>query len=277
MIAAISIALYGLVVRAILRFFRYCSYAATGLAAFLLVAEPARAQITVAGSFIQERAAKPGELYRSSVTIRNDAEAPAEVVFSLRDIYTTADGSFAFGPAASGARSNCRWIQLSAERGVVPAKSSAAVDIVVRVPPDAGKGTFWGCVVIAEAPRALPGAEGVGVNVVTEYVVQVVTHVGEPRRTLELGAALFKDGKVLLEVSNPGDFSVRPKLWVEVRDEAGELVGRYLGEERTVYPGNATRFEADLSKLGPGSYHGRAFLDAGRRGELWRKDFSFSR
>lgn len=108
-----------------------------------------------------------------------------------------------------------------------------------------------------------------GIMQVTRYGIQVATHIAQTGESaLEIQKTdLLKtdsgDTVMHMNILNDGDLMVRPDVWVEVYDPAGEPVGRFEGSPNRLYPGTSIRQQIALGSLPPGSYRALVIMDAG--------------
>ena len=86
----------------------------------------------------------------------------------------------------------------------------------------------------------------------------------QPHGTLEK----LSEGSLLqIDLENTGEFLVRPSVWAEIYDSAGELTGRRTSDPLRIYPGCSVRHKFDL-ELSPGTYQALVVIDNGD-GEVW--------
>ena len=62
---------------------------------------------------------------------------------------------------------------------------------------------------------------------------------------------------------NTGDMLVKPEVWFELYDEAGNLQERLEGRADWVFPGGFDRVVADVAHVRPGVYEAQVVVDAG--------------
>ena len=249
------------------------------VAALLLAAAaapPARAQITVVGSAVEERAARPGETYSGTIRLRNEGREPEEARLYLSDYAFHADGRTVYAPAGSLPRSSARWVTFSPAQVSLPPGGEADVGYTVAVPADAGlAGTFWSVLMVegiargsAESGAAAPGRVRVGIRPQVRYAVQIATTLegtGAARVSFSgTRAYAAGSGKVLeLDVANSGDVAYRPELRVELFDAVGRAAGTFTSKRGLLYPGTSLRQAFDLGALPAGTYQALVVADAG--------------
>jgi hypothetical protein len=240
------------------------------LASFAPSAEAA--DLTVVGTLTRTASLAAGGTTSGTVVLHNGGTEPADVRVYPKDYAFQANGSNAFDPPGTQARSNSAWIRFTPSDVVVPAGQDASVSYVVTVPDDSTlEGTYWSTLMIEPAAPADAGEaaahSSVSVKTVLRYALQVVTEVGGGdaelafvNRQLVVGAA----GPVLdLDVANTGDVWLTPVVWAEVFAASGASLGRFDAGKLRIYPGCSARFHVPLTGLPAGQYTALVVADNG--------------
>lgn len=235
----------------------------------------AGAQIRVVGSSVQEREAAPGERYTGEIRLRNQGIEAKPVRIYRTDYLFYADGSNLYPDPGSHPRSNGDWIAVSPTDLVVPPGEEMGVTYQVTVPADPGAaGTFWSMIMveptepISDAPPE-SDEPAIGLRTIVRFGIQVATHVpGEAEHRLRLGdprVTRTDDGSrhLRFELVNEGEVGYRPKVSVEMYDEAGVLVATLEAQRGLIYPGTSALQRFDLSDLPGGSYEAVVVVDTG--------------
>lgn len=246
------------------------------LAVALVLATPmlTRAQIAVLSSTVEERVAAPGDHYSGTIVIANPTSQPQTARIYQNDYQFAADGTSAFEPAGSLARSNASWVIPQTTRIEVPANSQIAVRYTVSVPAgDSLRGTYWSAIMVeglqsdAASPRATK-QPSVQLGAVIRYAVQVATHIdftGKRSVRFTAASATTAQGKAALDVDvqDAGDRGYHPTLWVELYDAQGMLRAKAKQSRGLLYPGASLRQHFDLGALPAGAYKAVVFADTG--------------
>lgn len=245
------------------------------LAATLLAATRAQAQIAVIGNTVEERTGAPGESYTGTIVVRNLTQQDQPVRIYQSDYLFFADGTSHFDDPGTTPRSNAKWVTPTVRSLLVPPSSEMTVSYTVRVPAsDSLVGTYWSTIMVegatTEAGRSSGGRPQIGVGAVMRYAVQVATHIrATGSRKVEFANTKFitdtatKQQAFELEVKNAGERAYRPALWIEVYDEAGTLKANARQERGLLYPGTSLKQVFQLGKLAPGTYRAVVFADSG--------------
>jgi hypothetical protein len=235
---------------------------------------PARAQIAVIGSTVEERVVAAGESYVGTIVVRNLSQQDQPVRIYQTDYLFFADGTSHFSDPGTTARSNAPWVTPTVRSLLIPPQSEMTVTYSVKVPAaDSLRGTYWSAVMVEGAPneagRSSGGRPQVGVGSVMRYAVQVATHIqASGSRKVGFANSRFLTGPdsaqtFELDVVNAGERAYRPALWIEVYDQDGTLKASARQERGLLYPGTSLRQVFALGKLLPGTYRAVVFADSG--------------
>ncbi|HEX6751307.1 MAG TPA: hypothetical protein VF092_28710 [Longimicrobium sp.] len=238
------------------------------------LATAARAQVTVVGSAVEERAARPGETYTGTLRLRNDGRETEEAKLYLSDYTFSADGATRYPAPSSLPRSSARWVTFSPAQVRIAPGGEATVGYTVTVPADAAPGTWWSMLMVegiargsAESTAAAGARVRVGIQPSIRYGVQLATTLAGPAPKVAFtGARAYAaaDRKVLeVEVANAGDVAYRPELRVELFDAAGRKAGTFTSQRGLMYPGTSLRQAFELGAVPPGDYQALVVADAG--------------
>jgi hypothetical protein len=244
----------------------------SSLVIVLLVPWRASANIAVLGGLTHERVALPGESYGGTITIRNDGEEAEEVRIYPMDYLFFCDGTNEYGEPGVAPRSNAEWIELSPRQITIPPHETVDVNYRLTVPLGNNLlGTYW-CILMVEPVvdplEAQKKEDGINIQVLMRYGIQVVTHIGETgiRQIKFLNTKILREkGRRVLkvDVENIGERLLRPLVWVELYDEMGKHVGTYEGRTIRTYPGTSVRYTIDIDEVPVGTYKTLVVADCG--------------
>ena len=254
--------------------FRGAAFGLAFVVASFVAWTPARAQIAVVGSTVEERVASPGESYTGTIVVRNLTQQDQPVRIYQTDYLFFADGTSHYEDPGTTARSNAKWITPTVRSLLVPPSSEMTVTYTVKVPAsDSLVGTHWSMIMVegspSEAGRSSSGRPQVGVGAVVRYGVQVATHIRSTgSRKVEFASSKFLTNPdstqaFELDVKNAGERAYRPALWIEVYDDQGTLKANARKERGLLYPGTSLKQVFQLGKLAPGTYRAIVFADSG--------------
>lgn len=234
----------------------------------------ARAQVGIVNGLTQEKICQPGETFESYMRLKNNGPKEETVKIYQTDYSFTADGKTYYDAPGKISRSNAAWITVGAKQVTIPGSATFDVKYSCKVPADSYLvGTYWSIIMFEVVPPAqrIKSEAGkketqFGINQVTRYGVQIVTHLGETGsrslRFLNTELLQSKDGKTLqVDLENDGQRWLRPFSYVELYTEKGEPAGKVEGERLRIFPGTSVRFKFDVSSLKVGTYNALIVFD----------------
>ena len=256
---------------------RWLWHAVLGTLLFLSGAPaPSAAQVIVRGALAYETTAAPGSTYANTIVLYNEGDSSRTAAVSLRDYTFSADGTTRYDDPGTLARSNAPWIDYGGSTVTLPPEQEVEVTYQVDVPAqmdgEPPTGTYWSMLLVEplNQPQGA-AAQGIAVQQVRRYGIQVATHIretGTPELSL-LSTDLQRatGGAVLsLSVENAGTRGVRPAARVELYDASGALVLQQEASRKRIYPGTSVRYRLDLAEADAGTYQALLVVraDAGR-------------
>ena len=256
---------------------RWLWHAVLGTLLFLSgVPAPSAAQVIVRGALAYETTAAPGSTYANTIVLYNEGDSSRTAAVSLRDYTFSADGTTRYDDPGTLARSNAPWIDYGGSTVTLPPEQEVEVtyqvDVPAQVDGEPPTGTYWSMLLVEplNQPQGA-AAQGIAVQQVRRYGIQVATHIretGTPELSL-LSTDLQRatGGAVLsLSVENAGTRGVRPAARVELYDASGALVLQQEASRKRIYPGTSVRYRLDLAEAEAGTYQALLVVraDAGR-------------
>ncbi|MBI4417740.1 MAG: hypothetical protein HY563_03115 [Ignavibacteriales bacterium] len=236
------------------------------------------AQVSIVGELSQDRDARPGDQYQGTILVRNDTDEPQEAKVYQTDYLFFSDGTNRYDEPGSHPRSNAQWITFSPAYITLPPHATVNVSFSVLIPAASATplaGTYWSMLMIEGIPKSSPESSRrdakaeMGIMQSIRYGIQIATHIaGTGSRMIEFEnprvVAREKGGKVFqIDVKNIADLGMRPEVYLELFNEQGVSLGKYVGIRYRIYPGTSVRQSIDLSSVPKGSYKALVVVDAG--------------
>jgi hypothetical protein len=241
-------------------------------------ADSSQAQITVRGRLAHDLEAVPGQTVSGQVIVDNETDGPQQARVYLRDYLFFADGTNAYDPPGTMARSNAPWVQFSPENLTIPAGASATVSYSIAIPDSATAGSWWSMLMVESVdPNSAESTVGeeseqeseLGFRQVTRYGVQLAAHVREGAlRDVafdRIQLVADDDGHTWFhaDVINTGTIMLHPEVYMRVFAADGSEYGPMEGVQYRLYPGTSVQQRIDLSDLEPGTYQALLIVDDG--------------
>ena len=186
-----------------------------GITAILLVFpfSQSHAGVLILNGLSHVHQGQEGQTLAGQIVLRNPNDSPQDVRLYLRDYSFNAKGESFFPEMGSHDRSNANWIDVSETYLTLKPQEEKAIDYEVTIPTGVElDGTFWSVILVEGVipPDLNAVANGLQVNTVMRYAVQVITHLGntgskELQFTNYNVEKLDEGTNLLIEVENPGE------------------------------------------------------------------------
>ncbi len=235
-----------------------------------------KAGVSIIGGLTHEKKARPGEIYKGSVIVKNNSAEPEEVKVYQTDYQFFFDGNNNYGPPGKSERSNANWLSFNPHRLTIPPNDVSTVNYTAKVPDDPNLvGTYWSMLMVEgitksspESSQAEKGKTKIGITQIVRYGIQMITNIGDTgERNLKfLQTKLLREaeGRFLqVDIENAGQRWLRSSLWVELYDESGGYIGKFDGGGKHTYPGTSVRYKVDLTGVPQGAYKALVVADCG--------------
>jgi hypothetical protein len=242
---------------------------------FVLFLTPsAHANIVVLGDLTRDYKMKPGQTYEAMIELENRDSRLKKVQIYQTDYRYLASGDNFFPPAGTYKRSNAAWITYSPKIVSVPPGHRSQIKYLIRAPKDQTKsGTYWSMLMVQDV-RELP-SDDTGPNTLQliptfRYGVQIITQISNTGKiALEFTSVNVVNRKskrfLVIDLENKGTRHAKSDLWVEVFNNKGEKVGRFITDPGRILPGCSIRREIDISSLPKGRYTSLVISDCGHK------------
>ncbi|MCX6646883.1 MAG: hypothetical protein NTY09_11120 [bacterium] len=181
-------------------------------------------------------------------------------------------------PTGNEDRSLTEWLIFSPERMTIEPGETKDIRFEINVPVDINlNGSYWAVIFIENVPVEEPGdmtprpdAMQVGISVAFRYALQIYTTIeGTEIRNVTFRSLDIAQAEQGLDITaileNLGNIYLRPEVWLELRDTAGEVVYRQDYIDQTLLPESARNyiFEVRDLSVAPGRYLAMVIADYG--------------
>ncbi len=247
------------------RALRIIALMALGLACITANESPAAAQGFSIASIREEFLVSPGGKLIGAIPVTNTSDEPVSVRIYVADWVRVSEQTSGYGFDEEGGnepRSFLDWMTFGPERLTLEPGETREVTYEVNVPDDLElAGSYWGVIFIegipSEEPQLVPVGEGemaIGITTLFRYAVQVIATIEDT----EIREASFISLKMepaeggfnaIAVFENMGNIYIKPKVWLDLLDTAGEVVYKQEHSERTVLPESARDFVFELRDL----------------------------
>jgi hypothetical protein len=231
----------------------------------------------IVGGLTHQKQAATGETYSGSILVKNDVNQPMEVKVYQTDYTFDCNGVTFYGQSGQHPRSNANWITFTPHRLLIPPGQDKQINYNIRVPDEPNLvGTYWSIIMVEKIPETSPESTvreqieeaKISIRSVIRYGIQMITHIGDTgeRQLKFLDTKVVKDSEkrvLQVDIENTGQYWLRPMIWAEIYDDAGNYIGRFQGQKRRIYPTTSARYKVDLTQLPSGQYKALVVADSG--------------
>ncbi|MCK4719678.1 hypothetical protein KAU08_03405 [bacterium] len=244
---------------------RIIAVMALGLAYFSVYISPMQAQGFSVSFGRQEFVVEVGGTINGSVLVQNMHDEPLSVRVYLGEWLRNQEGASKYTLTEEiglESRSLAAWMLYMPDQMTVESQGERSVLFEVRMPEDEIlEGSYWGIIYVESIPDAesfdeipVEGERRIGVRTIFRYAVQIyVTIEGTEIREASFTALNIEPAEggfnVIAIFENTGNIHLRPEVWLEMTDIAGDVVYEQEHGKITVLPESAREFVFELRDL----------------------------
>jgi hypothetical protein len=246
---------------------RIITLTALALALISIWTLPAMAQNFSVQFGAQEFDVSPGDRFGGTIPVSNNSGDAVTVRIFIGDWVRVPDEADYIAMEGPGdePRSLLSWMTFSPDSMTLEPWERREITFEVNVPDDSTlEGSYWALIFVEGMPpigESLPDITseesqnaGIGIRTVFRYVIRVIATI-QDTETLDATFTAFRfepteDGFMAIATfQNNGNAYVKPRVWLELRNPAGETVYTENHIDMTVLPESARDFEFELSSL----------------------------
>jgi hypothetical protein len=229
----------------------------------------------------QEFYVNPGDSFSGTLPVNNLLAEPQVIRAYIGDWVRVAGQTSGYSfedDTGIEPRSLAKWTVISPDQLALEPNETRDIRFEVNLPDDPTmEGSYWCAIFVENVPTRAPatGVEGiegmqVGIGISFRYAIQVyATIAGTEIRDVtynSLNISQTDEGlDAIAVIENRGNIYMRPKVWLELRNTAGETVYRLDHVEQTLLPESARDYVFKVTGLsvGPGRYLAMIITDYG--------------
>jgi len=229
------------------------------------------AGIAILNGLTQEKTTSAGTVYQGFIEIQNNDDKPIDVKLYKTDLLLDSTGAKLFSEPGNFKRSNASWLDISPVYITLRPKEKRSIGYEVRVPNKMElSGTYWSVIMVegVEPIDTLNQKGMLSITTSTRYAIQVISNIENGgNRLLKFGSVKIdqnKEGnKLLVKVTNEGDFLLVPEIAMEIFDSKVKSVLNLTARTTKIYPGWTIDLEFDITPLKAGKYESVLMADCG--------------
>lgn len=228
---------------------------------------PATAQNFSVQFGAQEFDARPGDRCVGDIPVSNTSEDPVTIrIFTGDWVRVPSEGEYRAVEGPGGEpRSLLNWMTYSPESMTLQPGERREINLEVNVPEDDDtlSGSYWALIYVQGTPpvdpEALPSVESeegaIGIRTVFRYVIRVMvtiqgTETSRSATFESLGFEPIEEGfQAVARFRNDGNTHMKPSVWLELRDAAGNTVYTEEHIDITILPESVRDYMFELRGL----------------------------
>lgn len=229
------------------------------------------ASIVIVNGLTQTINLESGKEISGKIIIRNESAKSSRVKIYKQDIFAACGQNINYAEIGTNPRSLGTWLKTGVDEKLLEPREEYALYYTVTVPASAvASGTYWTVIMVEGLePIKVEESEGVKVNSVVRYAIQIVGDLGK----LDSPKLVFEDIKydgtvnaknLQFRIKNEGEFSAKTKIILEIYGATGEKLKTIEGLSKRIYPHLCNEFQIELADLQKGKYECVAIADNGK-------------
>ena len=239
---------------------------------FLLISTLGMARVTIINGLTHIHSLKPGSTTKGQLILRNDSKKEARVVVYKQDLSSICDKQIEYLEEGSQPRSLSKMLRTVVDEKVLVPQEEFVLPYLIDTPPNQlENGSYWSVLMVEVVdPVREEQANGLIVNSLVRYAVQIIGHVGTYQspilEILKIDAKdLDKSVKTLqVQVKNTQLYMATSKAILELYDTTGKKIKTVKSLDKKIYPNSCTQFELQFTDIPKGKYAGILLVDNGR-------------
>lgn len=205
--------------------------------------------------FIDDVPVAQGESVTLEFLVRNSSPDPVELRIYKTNAGNASNGGFRSGTIQEEPVGVTQWIGFETQEFTLQGSEERVFSFTVSVPADAQPGQYITALVAETAdPMPIPGSTALDQRI--RYAMSVGILVpGDLHHSFELGEPTLENHRLIIPITNTGNYLVRPAGEIGLVNESGTEVLASPMELGSVYAGNATEVVVTLpEQLASGDY-----------------------
>lgn len=239
---------------------------------FLLISTLGMARVTIINGLTHIHSLKPGSTTKGQLILRNDSKKEARVVVYKQDLSSICDKQIEYLEDGSQPRSLSKMLRTVVDEKVLVPQEEFVLPYLIDTPPNQlENGSYWSVLMVEVVdPVREEQANGLIVNSLVRYAVQIIGHVGTYQspilEILKIDAKdLDKSVKTLqVQVKNTQLYMATSKAILELYDTTGKKIKTVKSLDKKIYPNSCTQFELQFTDIPKGKYACILLVDNGR-------------
>lgn len=238
---------------------------------FLLISTLGMARVTIINGLTHIHSLKQGSITKGQLILRNDSKKEARIVVYKQDLSAICDKQIEYTEDGSQPKSLSKMLRTVVDEKVLIPQEEFVLPYLIDTPNQLESGSYWSVLMVEVVdPIREEQANGLIVNTLVRYAVQIIGHIGTYQypilEILKIDAKdLDKSIKTLeVQVKNTQLYMTTSKAILELYDTTGKKIKTVKSLDKKVYPNSCTQFELQFTDIPKGKYACILLVDNGR-------------
>ncbi|MFN3588864.1 MAG: hypothetical protein ACK4UP_05735 [Spirosomataceae bacterium] len=238
---------------------------------FLLNSSLLVARVTIINGLTHIHSLKSGTTTKGQLVLRNDSKKEARVIVYKQDLSAECDKQIEYHETGSIPKSLSKMLRTVVDEKVLAPQEEFVLPYLIDTPASLENGSYWSVLMVEVVdPIRDEQANGLVVNALVRYAVQIIGHVGTYQSPiLEIlkieTKDLDKSVKTLdVQVKNTQIYMATCKAILELYDANGKKIKTVKSLDKKIYPNSCTHFELQFTDIPTGKYECILLVDNGR-------------
>ena len=209
---------------------------------------------------------KQGDVFTGTIPVTNTSDEPVSARIYAGDWVRLPDNYTGYAFDIEGGhevRSFVEWMTFSPERMTLEPHETRDISFEITLPEDVPlDGSYWAVIFVENIPEEEyqipevpdPEAVEVGIKTIFRYAIQIFATIEDTEiRDASFSYINIEQQEIGINVvavlNNKGNTHIRPFVWLEIRDVAGEVVYEERAAQITVLPESFRQYLFELRSL----------------------------
>ncbi|WP_304232213.1 hypothetical protein [Jiulongibacter sediminis] len=235
----------------------------------LFVTHSSLASIVIKNGLTHVHGITKGGEDTGKIIVKNESAKSTKILIYKMDLLTQCGQNSSYILHEDFKYSLEDWLSMTIEEKVLDAGEEFTFFYKIQTPENAETGSYWSMIMVEGTdPYTEKQANGVSVNSIVRYGIQVVADIGfKEESNLSVADIQMENSETPsldVIVQNNGAFSEKVRLYLEVYNEDGEQIATIKGLSRRVYPRMCSDYKLVLESLQKGTYEAVLVMDNGK-------------
>lgn len=238
---------------------------------FLLSSSLSFARVTIINGLTHIHSLKAGTTTKGQLVLRNDSKREARVIVYKQDLSADCDRQIEYNEDGSNPKSLSKMLRTVIDEKELAPQEEFVLPYLIDTPSQIENGSYWSVLMVEVVdPIREEQANGLVVNALVRYAVQVIGHVGTYQSPILeiLKIETINSDKTVktldVQVKNTQIYMATSKAILELYDTNGKKTKTLKSLDKKIYPNSCTHFELLLENIPKGKYDCILLIDNGR-------------